>query len=210
MVEQLCIEHRCLASVSLQVHNLQQNARVAQPIPPDSGLQFQVFRIQPRVLNSWKFLPHSSASSRLKRPNGKLLGPDRNRGPGTAPQSLAAKPKVEFYNWLARSGESPTVRWNWSHQWWLNLLRICWRLQRLDRDLAGRYGIEMIAPHREGGEGHIGRASPRAAIADAGLWNDSSLGCIILAGSGSAGEYHVENFFGMVRRGGVQILLSIL
>jgi transposase len=49
---------------------------------------------------------------------------------------------------------------------------------RLDRDLAERYGIEMIAPHR--GE----RANPHRTVAHCGgtagvgEWNDSLLGCI--------------------------------
>jgi hypothetical protein len=120
---------------------------------------------------------------------------------GTGPQSLVAKPRVEFYNWLARSGESPTVCWNWSHKMVVEptsyLLAVAAAGPRLGRALRDR----KMAPHRRGGERQHGRASSRPASADAGLWNDSSLGCIILAGSGSAGEYHVGNFFGMVRRG---------
>ena len=55
---------------------------------------------------------------------------------------------------------------------------------RLDRDLAERYGIEMIAPHRAGSDELPRKTGVHCAvIADAGEWSDFSLGSIIFVGS---------------------------
>ena len=52
---------------------------------------------------------------------------------------------------------------------------------RLDRDLAERYGIEMIAPHR--GVRRKPTAALFVATADVGELSDLSLGSIIFGGS---------------------------
>jgi hypothetical protein len=81
---------------------------------------------------------------------------------------------------------------------------------RLDRDLAERYGIEMIAPGtRRAPRTHTGR-SPVAAVPQAlamerlFAWLHHFRRLVI------RWEYHVENFFGMVRLGCMQILLRHL
>lgn len=53
---------------------------------------------------------------------------------------------------------------------------------RLDRDLAERYGIEMIAPHRGERRMQTQVGVHCVAIADAGEWNDCSLGSITFVG----------------------------
>jgi transposase len=81
---------------------------------------------------------------------------------------------------------------------------------RLDRDLAQRYGIEMIAPHR------VERRTPtqdgrplrryrrRWRVERLFAWLHHFRRLVI------RWEYHVENFFGMVRLGCIQILLRQL
>jgi hypothetical protein len=77
---------------------------------------------------------------------------------------------------------------------------------RLDRDLAERYGIETIAPHRG-----VRLKPPRTAALFVATADVGKLSDFRLAPSFSATrirwEYHVENFFGMVRLGCMQILL---
>ena len=78
---------------------------------------------------------------------------------------------------------------------------------RLDRDLAERYGIEMIAPHR--GERReptqdgrpLRRYRRRWRVERLFAWLHHFRRLVI------RWEYHVENFFGMVRLGCIQILL---
>jgi hypothetical protein len=53
---------------------------------------------------------------------------------------------------------------------------------RLDRDLAEHYGIEMIAPHRGERRTQLKTGVDSVAIADVGEWNDFLLGCIIWVG----------------------------
>ncbi|MGA8505788.1 MAG: IS5 family transposase [Candidatus Sulfotelmatobacter sp.] len=81
---------------------------------------------------------------------------------------------------------------------------------RLDRDLAERYGIDMIAPHR--GErrtptqdGHpLRRCRRRWRVERLFAWLHHFRRLVI------RWEYHVENFFGMVRLGCIQILFRQL
>jgi len=81
---------------------------------------------------------------------------------------------------------------------------------RLDRDLAERYGIEMIAPHR--GERQtptqdgrpLRRYRRRWRVERLFAWLHHFRRLVI------RWEYHVENFFGMVRLGCMQILLRYL
>ena len=49
-----------------------------------------------------------------------------------------------------------------------------------------------------------------AAIVAVGEWNDFSLGSIIVRRLVIRWEYHVENFFGMVRLGCMKIMLKYL
>jgi hypothetical protein len=51
----------------------------------------------------------------------------------------------------------------------------------LDRDLAERYGIEMIAPHRGQRREPTQDGRPLRRTAGVGEWNDSLLGCTIFA-----------------------------
>src|SRR5579871_6052237 len=81
---------------------------------------------------------------------------------------------------------------------------------RLGRDLAERYGIEMIAPHR--GERRtptqdgrpLRRYRRRWRVERLFAWLHHFRRLVI------RWEYHVENFFGMVRLGCMQILLRYL
>ena len=81
---------------------------------------------------------------------------------------------------------------------------------RLDRDLAERYGIEMIAPHR--GERRtptqdgrpLRRYRRRWRLERFFAWLHHFRRLVI------RWEYHVENFFGMVRLGCMQILFRYL
>ena len=81
---------------------------------------------------------------------------------------------------------------------------------RLDRDLAERYGIEMIAPHR--GERRtptqdgrpLRRYRRRWRVERLFAWLHHFRRLVI------RWEHHVENFFGMVRLGCIQILLRQL
>ena len=81
---------------------------------------------------------------------------------------------------------------------------------RLDRDLAERYGIEMIAPHRADRpmptqDGRpLRRYRRRWRVERLFAWLHHFRRLVI------RWEYHVENFFGMVRLGCVQILLRQL
>ena len=80
----------------------------------------------------------------------------------------------------------------------------------LDRNLAERYGIEMIAPHR--GERReptqdgrpLRRYRRRWRVERLFTWLHHFRRLVI------RWEYHVENFFGMVRLGCMQILLGYL
>src|SRR5437667_9917496 len=54
---------------------------------------------------------------------------------------------------------------------------------RLDRELAERYGIEMIAPHRGEPRRRRKMVALWVATADVGESNDFSPGCIIFGGS---------------------------
>ena len=81
---------------------------------------------------------------------------------------------------------------------------------RLDRDLAERYGIEMIAPHRgqrrkptQDGR-PLRRYRRRWRVERLFAWLHHFRRLVI------RWEYHVENFFGMVRLGCMQILLRYL
>jgi hypothetical protein len=81
---------------------------------------------------------------------------------------------------------------------------------RLDRDLAEHYGIEMIAPHR--GERRtptqdgrpLRRYRRRCRVERLIAWLHHLRRLVI------RWEYHVENFFGMVRLGCMQILFRYL
>ena len=81
---------------------------------------------------------------------------------------------------------------------------------RLDRDLVERYGIEMIAPHR--GERRtptqdrrpLRRYRRRWRVERFFAWLHHFRRLVI------RWEYHVENFFGMVRLGCMQILFRYL
>ena len=81
---------------------------------------------------------------------------------------------------------------------------------RLDRDLAECYGIEMIAPHR--GERRtptqdgrpLRRYRRRWRVERLFAWLHHFRRLVI------RWEYHVENFFGMVRLGCMQILFRYL
>jgi transposase len=81
---------------------------------------------------------------------------------------------------------------------------------RLDRDLADRYGIEMIAPHRgqrreptQDGR-PLRRYRRRWRVERLFAWLHHFRRLVI------RWEYHVENFFGMVRLGCMQILFRYL
>jgi transposase len=79
---------------------------------------------------------------------------------------------------------------------------------RLDRELAGRYGIEMIAPHRGERETptqdgrSLRRYRRRWRVQRLLAWLDHFRRLVI------RWEYHVENFFGMVRLGCMKVLLK--
>jgi transposase len=81
---------------------------------------------------------------------------------------------------------------------------------RLDQDMAERYGIEMIAPHRNDRrmptqDGRpLRRYRRRWRVERLFAWLHHFRRLVI------RWEYHVENFFGMVRLGCVQILLRQL
>ncbi len=81
---------------------------------------------------------------------------------------------------------------------------------RLDRDLANRYGIEMIAPHRgqrreptQDGR-PLRRYRRRWRVERLFAWLHHFRRLVI------RWEYHAENFFGMVRLGCMQILFRSL
>ena len=81
---------------------------------------------------------------------------------------------------------------------------------RLDRDLAERYGIEMIAPHRgqrrtptQDGR-PLRRYRRRWRVERLFAWLHHFRRLVI------RWEYHVENFFGMVRLGCMQIMFRYL
>jgi len=81
---------------------------------------------------------------------------------------------------------------------------------RLDRDLAERYGVEMIAPHRgvrrsptQDGR-PLRRYRRRWRVERLFAWLHHFRRLV------TRWEYHVENFFGMVRLGCMQILLRYL
>jgi len=81
---------------------------------------------------------------------------------------------------------------------------------RLDRGLAERYGIELIAPHRgdrrtptQDGR-PLRRYRRRWRVERLFAWLHHFRRLVI------RWEYHVENFFGMVRLGCTQILLGYL
>jgi transposase len=81
---------------------------------------------------------------------------------------------------------------------------------RLDRALAERYGIEMIAPHRRVRRKSTQDGRPlrryrrRWRVERLFAWLHHFRRLVI------RWEYHVENFFGMVRLGCMQILLRYL
>ena len=77
---------------------------------------------------------------------------------------------------------------------------------RLDRDLSDRYGIEMIAPHR--GERRNPTPDGRALRRYRRRWRVERLFAWLhhFRRLVIRREYHVENFFGMVRLGCMQSL----
>ena len=81
---------------------------------------------------------------------------------------------------------------------------------RLDHDLAERYGIEMIAPHRGARRTPTQDGRPlrryrrRWRVERLFAWLHHFRRLVI------RWEYHVENFFGMVRLGCMQILFRYL
>ena len=81
---------------------------------------------------------------------------------------------------------------------------------RLDRDLAERYGIEMIAPHR--GERRMPTQDGRPLRRYRRRWRVERLFAWLhhFRRLVIRWEYHVENFFGMVRLGCMQILFRYL
>jgi transposase len=81
---------------------------------------------------------------------------------------------------------------------------------RLDRDLAERYGIEMIAPHRA--ERRVPTQDGRSLRRYRRRWRVERLFAWLhhFRRLVIRWEYHVENFFGMVRLGCMQILLRYL
>jgi transposase len=81
---------------------------------------------------------------------------------------------------------------------------------RLDRDLAEGYGIEMIAPHR--GERRTPTQDGRPLRRYRRRWRVERLFAWLhhFRRLVTRWEYHVENFFGMVRLGCMQILFSYL
>jgi len=81
---------------------------------------------------------------------------------------------------------------------------------RLDRELSERYGIEMIAPHR--GERHTPTQDGRSLRRYRRRWRVERLFAWLhyFRKLVTRWEYHVENFFGMVRLGCMQILLRYL
>jgi hypothetical protein len=81
---------------------------------------------------------------------------------------------------------------------------------RLDRDLADGYGIEMIALHRVDRREPTRMAVPCGATAGVGGWNDLFAWLHHFRRLAIRWEYHVENFFGMVRLGCIQILFRSL
>jgi transposase len=81
---------------------------------------------------------------------------------------------------------------------------------RLDHDLAERYGIEMIAPHRgqrrtpsQDGR-HLRRYRKRWRVERLFAWLHHFRRLV------TRWEYHVDNFFGMVRLGCMKILFRCL
>lgn len=80
---------------------------------------------------------------------------------------------------------------------------------RLDRDLADRHGIEMIAPHR--GERRNPTQDGRALRRYRRRWRVERLFAWLhhFRRLVIRWEYHVENFFGMVRLGCMQILSDL-
>lgn len=81
---------------------------------------------------------------------------------------------------------------------------------RLDRDLAERYGIEMIAPHR--GERRMPTQDGRPLRRYRRRWRVERLFAWLhhFRRLVIRWEYHVENFFGTVRLGCMQILFRYL
>ena len=81
---------------------------------------------------------------------------------------------------------------------------------RLDRDLAERYGIEMIAPHR--GQRREPTQDGRPLRRYRRRWRGERLFAWLhhFRRLVIRWEYRVENFFGMVRLGCMQILLRHL
>jgi transposase len=81
---------------------------------------------------------------------------------------------------------------------------------RLDRDLAERYGIEMIAPHR--GERRMPTQDGRPLRRYRRRWRVERLFAWLhhFRRLVIRWEYRVENFFGMVCLGCMQILLRYL
>src|SRR5215469_15757927 len=81
---------------------------------------------------------------------------------------------------------------------------------RLDRDLAERYGIEMIAPHR--GERRMPTQDERPLRRYRRRWRVERLFAWLhhFRRLVIRWEYHVENFFGMVRLGCMRIMLRYL
>ena len=81
---------------------------------------------------------------------------------------------------------------------------------RLDRDLAEAYGIEMIAPHR--GERRMPTQDGRPLRRYRRRWRVERLFAWLhhFRRLVIRWEYHAENFFGMVRLGCMQILFRYL
>jgi transposase len=81
---------------------------------------------------------------------------------------------------------------------------------RLDRELAERYGIELIAPHR--GERRLPTQDGRPLLRYRRRWRVERLFAWLhhFRRFVVRSEYHVENFFGMVRLGCMKIMLKYL
>ncbi len=207
-------------------------ARIAQQVPsvPDLPPPFPAVGASRQAGAHLACLGKGITSARKARPEGGLhrrllhggkkgglaVGPTR-RGKGTKIIALADDHSLPLAVSIesASPHESQLVEGVLGHSF-LDTLPVrligdkAYDSDRLDRDLVERYGIEMIAPHR--GERReatqdgrpLRRYRRRWRVERLFAWLHHFRRLVI------RWEYHVDNFFGMVRLGCMQILFRYL
>jgi transposase len=167
-------------------------------------------------VENWKWRRLSSTPPSRGQKRGLAVGPTK-RGKGTKIIALADDHSLPLAVSIERASphESQLVEGVLGHSFLDTLpARLigdkAYDSDRLDQNLADRYGIEMIAPHRgqrreptQDGR-PLRRYRRRWRVERLFAWLHHFRRLVI------RWEYHVENFFGMVRLGCMQILLRHL